>query len=116
MKFNNLKVKTKIILLTSLLLCVTVLMATISIMNQAKSNKQDLMHLEERIRKDYDNNIKKQVENVVSLLGGIYAKYEAGEYTLEESKVVGADLIRELRYAERDIFGLIHMKEIMLYY
>ena len=106
MKFNNLKVKTKIILLTSLLLCVTVLMATISIINQAKSNKQDLMHLEDQIRKDYDNNIKNQVENVVSLLGGIYAKYEAGEYTLEESKVVAADLIRELRYAGEGYFWI----------
>jgi len=106
MKFNNLKVKTKIILLAAVLLLVTVLMAAISITNQAKAIELNLALSEQNIRKDYDDNIKNQVENVMSLLGGIYAKYEAGEYTLEDSKKIAADLVRGLKYGENGYFWI----------
>ncbi len=104
MKFNNLKVRTKVILLATLLLLFTVTISVISMVNESASNKKNLQLLEESIRTDYDNNIKNQVENVISLLNGIYAKYEAGEYTLEESKVVAADLVRGLSYGEGGYF------------
>ncbi len=104
MKFNNLKVKTKVILLAIVLLCVAVLMAVISIVDQNNATEKSLKILEENIRTDYDSNIKNQVENVISLLYGINAKYEAGEYTLDESKKIAADLVRGLSYGEGGYF------------
>ncbi len=106
MKLSNLKVKTKVLLLAAFLLFVAVLMGVVSIIDQEKTLRVNLKTLEDSIRKDYDNNIKNQVENVISLLEGIYAKYEAGEYTLEEAKKVGADLVRGLTYGEGAYFWI----------
>lgn len=106
MSFNNYKVKTKVILLSVILLLVTVLMATISIIKQNAAMNQSLTILDQSIRADYDNNIKNQVESVVSLLNGIYAKYENGDYTLEEAKKVGADLVRGLTYGDGGYFWI----------
>ncbi len=104
MKLNNLKVKTKILLLSAFLLFTTVLMGVLSILDQTRTLKVNLKTLEDSIRQDYDNNIKNQVENAISLLKGIYAKYEAGEYTLEEAKKTGADLLRGLTYGSGGYF------------
>ncbi|MDF2588992.1 MAG: methyl-accepting chemotaxis sensory transducer with Cache sensor [Anaerocolumna sp.] len=104
MKINNLKVRTKVIFLAALLLTITVIISAISIKNEVSSTKESLNLLEESIKADYDTNIKNQVENVITLLNTIYSKYEAGEYTLEESKTVAADLIRNLSYGEGGYF------------
>lgn len=104
MKFNNLKVKTKIMILSSLLLFVSVLMASISIFNQYRTKEDNIRLLDKTIRTDYDGNIKNQVENAVSLLNGIYAKCENGEYTLEEAEKIAADLLRSLKYGEEGYF------------
>lgn len=106
MKFNNLKVRTKILILAIGLLCFLVLISTISLLNESNSNKRNLKLLEDSIRVDYDNNIKNQVENAISLLNGIYAKYEAGEYSLEEAKKIAADLVRGLAYGEDGYFWI----------
>ena len=47
---------------------------------QIKNNKQNLVALETSIRDDYDENIKNQVESVISLLDTIYLKYEKSLY------------------------------------
>lgn len=104
MKFSNFKVRTKVIILSALLLLVSMLIATISIYDQSKTKNENIALIEKTIRTDYDSNIELQVENVITLLDGIYAKYEEGEYTLEESKKVAADLIRGLRYGEEGYF------------
>ncbi|MGB8451639.1 MAG: methyl-accepting chemotaxis protein [Anaerocolumna sp.] len=106
MNLNNLKVKTKVLFLAAFLLLVAVLMGVISIIDQEKTLHTNVKTLENSIRQDYDNNIKNQVQNVISLLNGIYAKYDAGEYTLEEAKKVGADLIRGLKYGESGYFWI----------
>ncbi|MDF2943245.1 MAG: methyl-accepting chemotaxis protein [Herbinix sp.] len=106
MRLNNLKVRTQVILLAGVLLLVTVLIAGISIANQSKATKNNLMVLEENIRTDYDNTVRSQVEGIVSLLGGIYAKHENGEYTLEEAKKVAADTVREIRYGVDGYFWI----------
>ena len=65
---------------------------------------QILTAVEESIRSDYDDSIKEQVDNAISLLNTIYAKSESGACTLEEAKKEGADLLRELRYGENGYF------------
>jgi len=104
MKLNNLKVRTKIILLAGFLLLVSIIIAMISIIEQANANKQNLQTLENNIRTSYDTDIKNEVENAVSLLKGVYAQYEAGEITLDEAKKEGADLVRSLSYGNGGYF------------
>lgn len=106
MKLNDYKVRTKVILLAVILLIVTVLMAGIAINNQESATKKSLTILENSIRADYDSNIKNQVESVVTLIQGIYSKYENGEYTLDEAKKVAADSVREMRYASDGYFWI----------
>lgn len=60
--------------------------------------------LEEAVRNQYDESIRQQVENAISMLDQYYAAYEAGECTLEEAKKQGADMLRELRYGDSGYF------------
>jgi methyl-accepting chemotaxis protein len=45
-----------------------------------------------------------EVETAVSMLQAISAKQQRGEMTLEKAKVLGADLLRELRYGPDGYF------------
>lgn len=104
--FSNLKVRTKVILLTAALLIAAIIMALVSINNQVKSSEEKLKEAEDVIRANYDNNIKNQVENVITLLDGIEAKRAAGEYTLEEAQKLAADIVRGLKYGENGYFWI----------
>jgi methyl-accepting chemotaxis protein len=104
MKVNNLKVKTNVLILSTFLLSVAVLMGVISVINQEKVLRANIKTLESSIKQDYDNNIKNQVQNVISLLNGINDKCNAGEYTLEEAKKISADLLRGLTYGDGGYF------------
>ena len=73
-------------------------MAISSITNQIDYSKNNLVKLEEKIRNNYDNNLRGQVENVISVINGVYAKQTAGEYTEEEARKIAADLVRDIRY------------------
>ena len=55
-------------------------------------------------RESYDEQIKQQVNNVVSLCQTIYDQYQAGVYTEEEAKKLAADEIRQLRYGDGGYF------------
>ena len=48
--------------------------------------------------------VKSEVETAVSMLRAIFAKYQQGAMTLEKAKVLGADLLRELRYGTDGYF------------
>ena len=106
MRWNNIKLSVKIILLAVFLLLVSVVISAISLTNQQKAMKQSLQTIEQSIRVDYDNNIMNQVENVISLMDVIYEKHVAGEYTLTQAKKLSADLVRELRYGEEGYFWI----------
>ncbi len=56
------------------------------------------------IEEDYDENIKNQVNNAISMLDAVYACYENGDYSYEEAETRGADLLRELRYGNGGYF------------
>ena len=78
----------------------------IALGNLQESISKSVDMLESTIRRDYDNNIKEQVTNVISLLDTIYKSQEAGLYTLEEAQKLSADLVRELRYNESGYFWI----------
>lgn len=101
---KNVKVKFKMLIL---LICVVV-MAIFNLMiaryclRTMKENALD--QLEQQIRDDYDTNIKEEVQNAISMLDAVNKKCENGEYTLEEAKKIGADILRDMRYGEAGYF------------
>jgi Methyl-accepting chemotaxis protein len=105
-RVNNVKVRTKIIVLAAFLLLVTVLISVIAIYSQVQESNRNLTKTEVYIREGYDNNIKNQVDNAISLLQGIYNKQQAGEYTEEQAKKLAADMVRSLKYGEDGYFWI----------
>lgn len=95
---DNFKVRTKIFIFSLTMLFIITLTAGIAVYNNIVINDKTITLLEKTLRENYDSEIKHQVENVISLLDGVYKKYESGEITLEQAKKLGADLIRGLRY------------------
>ncbi len=104
--FRDLKVRTKIVVLASFILLITVLMTGLALVNQINTSKKNLEGMEQDIRNSYDLNIKNQVENVVSLITNIYNKQMAGGYTEEEAKKLAADLVRDIKYGENGYFWI----------
>lgn len=103
---RHIKVKVKMAILVVLSIAVMGVATLLAANNLQKANEASMKTLEETIRADYDENIKEQVTNAVSMLDGVYAKYESGELTLEEAKKLGADLIRDIRYSDGGYFWI----------
>lgn len=103
---NNFKVRTKLLLLIFLMFIAITAIAVINIQKQSEANRVSMEVLEKTVRQDYDDYIKSQVNNVITLLDGINKKYENGEYTLEEAKKLAADLVRDLRYKDGGYFWI----------
>ncbi|AGF54497.1 methyl-accepting chemotaxis protein [Clostridium saccharoperbutylacetonicum] len=103
---NNLKVKTKLLLLIIMVFLAISSLAIINLKKQEEANNISIQTLEKTIREDYDNYIKSQVSNVITLLDGINKKYKDGEYSLEQAKKLSADLVRGLRYADGGYFWI----------
>lgn len=104
--FVNLKVRTKLVILT---VAAALSMCALGILNMSgmeKSYRQSVSSMKEVLYADYDQQIKGQVENVITLLEKIYAEYMDGVYTEEEAKKLAADLVRELRYGESGYFWI----------
>ena len=101
---NNIKVQTKLSIVMLATIVALVLCAVISSesMKQLQSKALETMEADER--ESYDEQIKQQVDNVVSLCQTIYDQYQAGVYTEEEAKKLAADEIRQLRYGEAGYF------------
>lgn len=103
---NNFKVRTKILLLILLVFVAITGIAIVNIHKQEEANRISLEVLEKTVHKDYDEYIKSQVNNVITLLESINKKYNSGEYTLDEAKKLSADLVRDLRYADGGYFWI----------
>ena len=103
---GHLKVKTKMSILLICVVCLTIFVGAISTLNLKNIQQDALVELEKQVRADYDQNIKEQVEGVISLLTVISAQYEAGTYTLEEAKKLAADQVRGMRYGESGYFWI----------
>lgn len=105
-QIRNVKVKTKVIFLAVFLLLMTVMVGSIAISRQVEKSNEYLQDTEQEIRDFFDQNIKSQVESVISLLNEIEEKRINGEYTLEEAQKIAADLVRDLRYGEGGYFWI----------
>ena len=101
---NNIKVRAKltIVMIVSVLALAICTYLSIVNMNQLQTKALDV--IEEDARSSYDEEIRQQVENVISLCQNIYDKYQAGEFTEQEAKKLAADEIRALRYGDNGYF------------
>lgn len=101
---GNMKVRTKLLIVMFVAIAALALCVVFSTNSMAQMQNQALEIIENDERESYDELIKQQVENVISLCQVIYDKYQAGEYTENEAKKIAADEIRALRYGEGGYF------------
>ena len=60
--------------------------------------------MEDRMREDYDEMIKGQVQSIVSLLDPINKQIEEGKLTEKDGKELAASIIRSAKYLESGYF------------
>src|SRR5574344_2036666 len=102
----NLKVKTQLIILITVVFAVTFFSSVMSLHELKVSSEESAATLEATLRSDYDEMIKGQVENALSLVQTIYSQYRSGDYTKEEAEKLAADEIRKLRYGDSGYFWI----------
>ncbi len=103
---KNLKVKTKLNIIITLVIILVLAASFVSIKNMNQVKDKALESMEASIRENYDLTIKEQVDVVISLLTEINEEYENGTYTLEEAKKLAADEVREMRYGDNGYFWI----------
>lgn len=104
--FANLKVRTKLILVVVIAIGFMISMESVNMLKMEQSYNYSTKSMREALYNDYDEQIKGQVENVITLLDGIYAKQQSGEYTEQEAKKLAADIVRDLRYGKSGYFWI----------
>ncbi|MEG1292428.1 MAG: cache domain-containing protein, partial [Lachnospiraceae bacterium] len=103
---NNFKVRTKISILSCTMLLIAIFLGLNGINRERTMAHNDLKVLESRIHEEYDKNIRNQVENVLSLMDGIYQEQVAGHLTEEDAKAQMKKLVKSLRYNETGYFWI----------
>lgn len=101
---NNFKVRTKLIFLVLIIVLMLSLVGSITINSMRDISENSQSEIENVLREDYDKLIKEQVDHAISMLEAVNQKINAGEFTMEEGKKLGADLLRELHYGEEGYF------------
>lgn len=101
---KSIKIKTKMIIFILVILAMTLLISGLLIREMIEQGDSAINNLDSQIHEDFDKNIKQQVENANSMLQAVYDGYVRGEYTLDEAKVMGANLLRNLSYGDGGYF------------
>lgn len=101
---KNLSVTVKMAIIGILVVVFMVFSINFSVNSMKSINSRILQEEEENIRKDYDDSIRQQVEQVISLLDYYKANIDAGVYSREEGMKLAADTVRQLRYGEEGYF------------
>lgn len=101
---KNLKVKYKLLVLAVLMVSAMLCCAFFAVRGMSGIEEQAADTLTQELYGNYDEQIKMQVENAISMLEVYNSKYESGECTLEEAEQQAADMLRELRYGENGYF------------
>lgn len=103
---NNIKVQTKMIMVILATMAALVLCTIFSAQSMMELQSRALETMETDERDSYDEQIKQQVDNVISLCQTIYDQYQEGVYTEAEAKKLAADEIRQLRYGDSGYFWI----------
>lgn len=103
---KNLKVSVKMAIIGILVVVFMLFSVNFSVTSMKSINRRVLQEEEDNIRKDYDDRIRQQVEQVISLLDCYKADIDAGIYTREEGMKRAADVVRQLRYGTEGYFWI----------
>ncbi len=103
---NRLKVSTKMFILLAAVLLITVVSVLLSVFNFQTVTDEVLNDMEISVRMNYDQAIKEQVDTAITVVQSVYAKYETGELSEQEAKLLAADLVRDMRYGEEGYFWI----------
>lgn len=101
---KNLKVRTKLAIIMVMVSALIIIGSLVSVINMNAVSEKAIDVLEESIRSSYDQNIREQVESVISLLEEINGLCESGQLPLEEAKAMAAEEIRQMRYGDAGYF------------
>lgn len=101
---KNLSVRLKMTIIGIMVVVFMLFSIQFSVSSMQAINKRILQEEEDNIRKDYDDSIRQQVSQVISLLKTYQAEIDAGTYTKEEGMKQAADKIRALRYGTEGYF------------
>ncbi len=103
---KNLSVTLKMAIIGIVVISFMMFSINFSINSMQAINTRILQEEEENIRKDYDDSIRQQVEQVIWLLDSYKADIDAGIYTKEEGMKLAADKVRSLRYGTDGYFWI----------
>ena len=103
---NDIKLKSKIIVFSTILIGFSLLIAVVSVFQQKSLNSNSIQCIESTMREEYDLSIKNQVEVVISMINSVYTDYENGKYSEEEAEKIAADMVRNMRYGESGYFWI----------
>lgn len=81
-----------------LVIIVAIVTTTLSVLCINKESESSISNYRELLNDNYDTKIKQQVENVISLLNGIYDKQVSGQLTEEQAKEQAKYLVKSQRY------------------
>lgn len=76
----------------------------LSVTNIYSISDKQIISMEDRMREDYDEMIKGQVQSIVSLLDPINKQIEEGKLTEKDGKELAASIIRSAKYLESGYF------------
>lgn len=103
---NDIKLKSKIIVFSTILIGFSLIIAIVGGLQQNSLNNKSIQSIESKMREEYDLNIKNQVEVVISMINSVYTDYQNGKYSEEEAKKISADMVRNMRYGESGYFWI----------
>lgn len=100
-------IRSKIVSINILLaVLISFIVGGLCIVGLSRSNKYSIQEYEKRLREDYDEKIKSQVENVLSMMNSVYKKQLAGVITEGQAKEECKSLIKSLRYSGEGYFWI----------
>ena len=98
-KRGTLKTTLVAVILTAVIVTAGII-TLFSIFNTIKTNNESTEAYSSRLLEDVESQLRYETEEAMSICQVMYARYQAGEMSLEQAKKESADIIRELRYNE----------------
>ena len=78
---KNLKVRTKLLLMNLVVAIMILVAAFLAVMGMVNIRDNSIKTLETQTRLEYDEEIKNQVQNALTMLDSYNERYKAGDYT-----------------------------------
>lgn len=104
--FDNKMTFTRRLVLTTIVSCalVSVLLCAVATYQSIQGSNETIAQLKKNLFADYDALIKSEVETAVTMLQMIHERQQKGDLKPEQARVLGANLLRGLRYGKEGYF------------